>query len=68
MCIMPPDPISLCVCMCNLPNVTRQRLGKHVPAAMYTQATKTLLDKSTSMRSVSYEKEVCGFVYPIVAR
>jgi hypothetical protein len=38
------------------PIVARQRLGKHLPAAMNSQATmEELLDAVFSMRSVSYQ-------------
>jgi hypothetical protein len=36
---------------------TRQRLGKHVPAAKYTHVTiEKLLDVSLSLRSMSYQR------------
>jgi hypothetical protein len=40
-------------CLCMYPIVSRQRLGKHVPAAMNAQATIELLDAVFSLRSVS---------------
>jgi hypothetical protein len=52
-------PVSLCVCMCNPLIVVRQRLGKNVPAATNTHATREeLLDASFSMRSVSYQMKI----------
>jgi hypothetical protein len=52
------------------PIVARQRLDKHVFAATNTLATiEELLDASSSIRCVSYQRRVFGSVYPpIVAR
>jgi hypothetical protein len=49
------------------PIVTRQQLGKHVPATTNTHATiEQLLGASFSVRSVSYQGSVC--LSPTVAR
>jgi hypothetical protein len=43
--------------------VAKQRLGKHVPAATNTHSTREeLLDASFSVRSMSYQRRVCGSV------
>jgi hypothetical protein len=47
------SPCRLCACVTR--TFDRQRLGKHVPAAMNTHATTELLDAVFSMRSVSYQ-------------
>jgi hypothetical protein len=48
--------ISLCcLCDCVIPNVARQRLGKHVPVANNAhEAIRDLLDAAFSMQSMSY--------------
>jgi hypothetical protein len=50
--------------------VAGQRLGKIFAAATNTRATTVeLLNTSSSVRSVSYQRRFCGSVYfPIVAR
>jgi hypothetical protein len=41
-------------------------VGEHVPAATNTHAIiEELLDASFSIRSVSYQRGVCGSLYPI---
>jgi hypothetical protein len=58
-CILHKSLPSVCVCTCIPPVVARQRLGKHVPTA----TVEELLDASFSLRSVSYQKRVCGSVF-----
>jgi hypothetical protein len=45
------------------PIVARQRIGKNVTAETNTPNNKELLDASVSIRTVSYERRVCGPVY-----
>jgi hypothetical protein len=49
------SPCCLCVLAPPPPNVVRQRLGKHVPAATNTHAIiEDILDAALSVRSLSY--------------
>jgi hypothetical protein len=53
------SPCSLSGCVPPSPIVARQRLSKHVPAAMNTHARiEELLDTPFSMWCVSYQKKV----------
>jgi hypothetical protein len=46
-------------CLCIPPNVAMQELSKYIPTAKNTHASiEEMLDKSFSMQSVSYKKEV----------
>jgi hypothetical protein len=59
----------VCVCICILLIVARQQLGKHIPVATDTHAAiEEFLDASISVRSVSYEKNICVYILPVVAR
>jgi hypothetical protein len=44
--------------------VARQRPGKNVTAATIIQAIEELLDKSFSMRSVSYQRKAVDWFFP----
>jgi hypothetical protein len=45
-----------CLCACVIPNVARQRLGKHVLVAKNAhEAMRELLDAVFTMQSVSYQ-------------
>jgi hypothetical protein len=47
------------------PAVAKERLGKHVPAAMYTRGTiEDFLDTPFSMRFVSYQRKVDDLFFP----
>jgi hypothetical protein len=53
------------VYVCAPPIVARQRLGKNVTAATNRHATiEELLDASSSMRSMSYQRKVGGLFFP----
>jgi hypothetical protein len=55
----------VCVPVSVSPIVARQRLGNYVPAATNTRGTtEESLDAWFSMRSMSYQRRVCGSVYP----
>jgi hypothetical protein len=74
MYIMVPGPVStvyyinssqqFSACTYISPTVARQRLGKHFPATTNTHpTTEEFLNVSFSMRSVSYQRRVCGSVF-----
>jgi hypothetical protein len=67
MCILALEPISTAyfinpfhqsVC------VARQQLGKNITTAMSTHTTTELLDTSSSMRSMSYQRKVGDWFFP----
>jgi hypothetical protein len=55
---------ALCACMCNLSIVARQRLGKHVHAAMNSHAIVQLLNASFSVRSETCKWRVVDYFFP----
>jgi hypothetical protein len=62
--INPSHQSGVCVCVCVYSSiVARQRHVEHVPAATNTK-NKELLGASFSERSMSYQRRVCGSVYP----
>jgi hypothetical protein len=53
-------PRKVCVCLLIPLIAARQRLGKHVPAAMNIYAVEEMLDAVSSKRSVLYPSKVCA--------